>query len=600
VSVPAEGGTSGEVAEGVLPELLRGIYVGRRSGTLHLVRGDEEQSLRFHAGHIVNARTNIVEDRLGEMLVRRGLLSPPDLARATEVVVREKRRLGVVLAELGLLDAGGLEDAIALHVREMLARLFAWPDGLYAFKDETGDAAGQEVTLKLSTGELILEAVRAVRDPDVVRYALGDIDRVLALSSDPLLRFQKLTLSPADGFVLSRVDGSTSAREILQLMPLPPEETQRSLFGLLSTGVIQYAPGQRRKRDAAAPAQPVREQPRPVPDEPLPAQRPEPPQPLPQPPPQPPPATAAAAMPEPAPPPPVAEPTAPAPAPASPDQKAEERRLEILEAWEGLATRNHFEVLGLQRAVGEVEVKEAYFGLAKRFHPDIHHGASLGDLRDKLEAVFIRLGEAYDTLRDPKRRGEYEERLGRFRPRPGEAPTATQTAGPAPEPEPPRDPEEEARLAEEALRKAAKLLEQARVLEQEKPGEAEYQRLTYDAIRLVEPVLNAVQGPSRLRAQLLLARGYFKNPKWAKRAEELLLTASRESPQSAEAWALLGAIYAARGLRTRALSMYKKALELKPDHEEAGRYVAENAALEPRAPEPESGSGLLGRLFRKS
>ena len=112
------------------------MYVGRRSGMLHLVRGDEEQSLRFRGGHIVNAHTNVVEDRLGEMLVRRGLLSPADLARATEVVMRDKRRLGEVLAELGLLDANGLEDAIALHVHEMLARLFAWPDGLYAFKDE--------------------------------------------------------------------------------------------------------------------------------------------------------------------------------------------------------------------------------------------------------------------------------------------------------------------------------------------------------------------------------------------------------------------------------------------------------------------------------
>ena len=259
MGAPTGGGTSGEIAEGVLPELLRTMYVGRRSGTLQLLRGDEEQSLRFRGGHIVNAHTNIVADRLGEMLVRRKLLSEADLARATEVVVREKRRLGEVLAELGLLDAGGLEDAIALHVHEMLARLFAWPDGHYAFKDDAEETSTGEVTLKLSTGELILEAVRAVRDPDVVRYALGDIDRVLALSSDPLLRFQKLTLSPTDGFVLSRIDGVASAREILQVIPLPVEETQKSLFGLLSTGVIEYPPGQRRKRDAAAPARPARE-----------------------------------------------------------------------------------------------------------------------------------------------------------------------------------------------------------------------------------------------------------------------------------------------------------------------------------------------------
>jgi curved DNA-binding protein CbpA len=593
---------SGEIAEGVLPELLRTMYVGRRSGMLHLVRGDEEQSLRFRGGHIVNAHTNVVENRLGEMLVRRKLLSEADLARATEVVVREKRRLGEVLSELGLLEAGGLEDAIALHVHEMLARLFAWPDGLYVFKHETEAPSTGEVTLKLSTGELILEAVRAVRDPDVVRYALGDIDRVLALSSDPLLRFQKLTLSPADGFVLSRIDGVASAREILQMIPLPVEETQKSLFGLLSTGIIEYALGQRRKRNAAAPAVAPREAQRPTTAVPAPAPHPQTPPPAPAPAPQPQPAPAAA--PGPVTPPPQAPPPAAAVAPPL-DQESEELRLEIVAAWEGLATRNHFEVLGLERAVSEAEVKEAYFGLAKRLHPDVHHGASLGDLRDKLEAVFIRLGEAYDTLRDPKRRGEYEERLGRFKSRPAQIPPAGQASGPgeapeAPEaPAPPRDPEEEARLAEEALRKAAKLLEQAKNLEQEKPDEPEHQRFTYDAIRLLEPILDVVQGKSRLRAQILLARGYSKNPKWAKRAEELLLDASRENPQNAEPWAVLGAIYAARGLRTRAVSMYKKALELKPDHEEAFRYLAENTGPEPAPAEDEGGSGLLGRLFRR-
>jgi len=593
----------GEIAEGVLPQLLRGLYVGRRSGMLRCSRAEEEQSLRLRAGHIVNAHTNVISDRLGEMLVRRGLLSQPDLERATEIVVRDKRRLGEVLAELGLLDANGLEDAIALHVHEMLARLFAWTDGAYAFKDEGQEPPSGEVTLKLSTGELILEAVRAVRDPDVVRYALGDVDRVLALSSDPLLRFQKLTLSPADGFVLSRVDGATTAREILQMIPLPVEETQKSLFGLLSTGVIEYGEKQQPKRKAPAvplppvPPAPAAAEPPPAPVPPRPeappAPRSEPPRASPPPAVAPPPPAAVA-------PPPPAAARAPAAAPAAADQKAEERRKEILDAWEGLATRTHFEVLGLARNVSEAEVKEAYFGLAKRFHPDVHHGAQLGDLRDKLEAVFIRLGEAYDTLRDPKRRGDYEARLGRARPQPALGSSATPAGGTtAPEPPPARDPEEEARLAEEALRKAAKLLEQAKTLEQEKPDDHQHQRITYDAIQLLEPVLETATGKSRLRAQLLLARGYSKNPKWAKRAEELLLEASRENPKSIEPLALLGAIYAARGIKSRALGMYKKVLELKSDHEEAFKYVAENSTLEPPADEPEGGGGLLGRLFRK-
>jgi curved DNA-binding protein CbpA len=587
VSAPRQDGTSGEIAEGVLPQLLRSLYVGRRSGMLRLKRGEEEQSLRFRGGTIVNAHTNVVADRLGEMLVRRGLLSQADLERATEIVVRDRRRLGAVLAELGLLDTNGLEDAIALHVHEMLARLFAWPDGSYVFTDEASQPSGGEVTLKLSTGELILEAVRAVKDPDVVRYALGDLDRLLQLSNDPLLRFQTLTLSPTDGFVLSRVDGSTSAHELLQMIPLPAEETQRSLFGLLSTGVVEY--GEKKRKEAAAASPLPREPPTPPPAAATPHE--------PSPPVQPASPPAPPAPPVPTAPPPAS--TAPATPPAAPlDAKAEERRREIMEAWEGLATRTHFEVLGLARAVGEVEVKEAYFRLAKRFHPDVHHGASLGDLRDKLEAVFIRLGEAYDTLRDPKRRGDYEARLGRARPQP--ATGAAPEAGAAPHAAPAApDPEEEAREVEEALRKAAKLMDQARTLEQEKPEDHQHQRLTYDAIQLLEPALVKARGKARLRGQLLLARGYSKNPKWAKRAEEMLLEASRENPKVPEPLALLGEIYAARGIRSRALSMYKKVLELKPDHEEAFKYVAENNPVE-TDPEPERGGGLLGRLFKKS
>jgi tetratricopeptide (TPR) repeat protein len=552
----------GELAEGVVPDLLREIYVGRRNGTLHLVRGNERQSLRFRRGHIVNAHTNVLEERLGEMLVRRGLLSEADLARATETVVRDKRRLGEVLGEMRLIDASGLEDAVALHVHEMLARVFAWPDGTYSFEEEPEGGPGEELTLKLSTGELILEAVQAVRDPDVVRYALGDMDRVLVLSNDPLLRFQTLTLSPADGFVLSRIDGVASAREVVQMSPLPPEQAQRSLLGLLSTGVVEYA-GVRRPSDTRAPAPP--------PAAPRPA--------------TPPPAT-----PRPAEPPAPLVPPESRPARAgadSHDGEAAERRREIREAYEG-RTRNHFEVLGLSRSAGENEVKEAYFRLAKRFHPDVHHGASLGDLRDDLEAVFIRLGEAYEVLRDPRKRGDYEERLGRQRPKPvasaGEA-TAGSAAPPPLEPsaaEPARDPEEEARLAEESIRRAAKLFEQEKY---------------WDAIQLLVPAVEAVTGKARLRGQLLLARSRAKNPRWVKEAEEVLLTATRESPQAVDAWVLLGELYAQKGLRTRAVSMYRKALELKPDHEEAAQYLRANAA-EPEPP-GEDGGGLLGRFFKK-
>jgi curved DNA-binding protein CbpA len=97
-----------------------------------------------------------------------------------------------------------------------------------------------------------------------------------------------------------------------------------------------------------------------------------------------------------------------------------------------LKTRTHFEVLGIERGATEQQVKEAYFRLARRFHPDSHHDATLADLVDQLEAVFIRLGEAYEVLKTPRLRADYEERLGRQRPRPGSVRRSVASLDPEP------------------------------------------------------------------------------------------------------------------------------------------------------------------------
>ncbi len=542
----------GTIEEGVLPGLLREIYVGRKSGTFKFVRGEERFSVRFARGTIVNVQTNVTQGRLGELLEKHKLVSSDDLARAAELVVREKMRLGQALIKLEVIDVSQLEDAIALHVHDSLSRVFTWNEGGYEFVEEEVPPEEAELTLKLSTGELILEAVRATSDPDVVRYALGDIDRVLQLSPDPLLRFQKITLSPADGFVLSRVDGSTTAREIIQLIPLPPEETQKSLFGLLCTGIAEYGDKKTRRTPPPRPIAPV------------PSAAPSPPGPAPAP--APPPAKAPAA---PVPPP------APAPPPAG--DSATDRRTEILEAFAGLKTKNFFEVMGIGRTATEGQVKEAYFRLAKRFHPDVHHGESLGDLRDQLEALFIRLGDAYETLKNPKTREAYEARL------PRDKGTGKILPGP-PEPEPPPpppDPEAEAKRAEDDIRRAEKHIEKEQY---------------WDAIQLLRPAIPLARNPKLLaRGHIALAKANLKNPKWVKDAENTLKDLLKVDPKHVEAHFMLGSIYKAGGLKTRSESMFRKVLELQPDHEGALTEVGPLPA-EPQTPE---GGGLIKKLFKK-
>jgi serine/threonine protein kinase/tetratricopeptide (TPR) repeat protein len=550
-AVPAGTG-SGSAA---LPRLLRDLYVGRKSGLLHFTHGDERRSVRFRKGQIVNASSTVVTERLGDALLRHGLLAEPEIRRASELAEREGRRLGTALVEMGLMDRGRLEDALASQVRDILMVVFSRSDGTFFF-EETGEGPpDEETTLKLSTGEMILEAVRRVSDPSAVRSALGDLDRVLSLSTDPLLRFQKITFTPTDGYVLSRVDGVLSAREVIQVVSLPQEEVERSLFGLLCTGVVEYLEATRTRAPKSRKGAKVDTAPEP---------------------------------------PPAPAPAAKEPAPKPVDEMearraAEARRREVIQAYDGLKSRTHFEVLGIARNATETQVKEAYFRLAKRFHPDVQHDPALADMHDKLEAIFIRLGDAYEVLRNAQSRASYESTLGPsgIRPPTAQAPAPSATGPHAPVAPPPRaaqaPPAQGEARAQAAIRSAERLV-----------ADEKY----WDAIQALEQALPWADGKTLQRVRVLLARVYLKNPKWVKRAEEVLQTVVQEDPKNAEAYFVLGTIYKGGGLRNRAVSMFRKVMELQPGHEDA---VAELIALGEAISAQGGGSeGLIKKLFGKS
>jgi TolA-binding protein len=545
-----DGAASGRLLPGALPQVLRDLYVHRRSGLLHLTRdgtaqgaadGVERRSVRFRLGHIVHAQSNVPEERMGAALVRRGLITETDLERATLLVKSTQLRLGQVLEEMNLVHRDSLEDVLAFQVQDVLAKVFAWTDGGYAFEPESSEASmAAGVVLKMSTGDLVLQAARSVTEPAVVRAALGDMDRPLALSSDPLLRFQRLSLGPSDGYLLSRVDGNLTANDVVALVPLPPEEVHQSLFGLVCTGVIDFLQAREapaRPRPAAAIAPP-----------PPPVVR----------------SRAAAPAPAPAAAAPLPPPSTAAPAAAGSGTVA--TRDEILEAHGALGKRTHFEVLGVERSASQREVEQAFHRLARRYHPDAHHDRALADLRDKLVAVFVRLGEAHQTLRDPQRRASYERMLG-------PAPRVASPAGAG-----------ASQTAEAAAQAAVPEADPA--LWVKRATQLITEKQYWDAIQLLDEAMPRLEGKLRNRARLLLATAYSKNPKWLREAETVLLELVKDEPKNAEAHYLLGTIYS-RSLKARAAAMFDKALELNPDHkrarEERDLLGDQPATADPRA-----------------
>lgn len=77
--------------------------------------------------------------------------------------------------------------------------------------------------------------------------------------------------------------------------------------------------------------------------------------------------------------------------------------------------RSLFVRLGIAETAGRDEVKKAFLGLARQFHPDRFASPALADLADTVRDFFAAVNEAYEVLSDDRRRAEYlAERKGKL------------------------------------------------------------------------------------------------------------------------------------------------------------------------------------------
>lgn len=66
--------------------------------------------------------------------------------------------------------------------------------------------------------------------------------------------------------------------------------------------------------------------------------------------------------------------------------------------------KDYYQIMGINRDATPDEIKRAYRKLARKYHPDVSKEANA-------EAKFKELGEAYEVLKDPKKRAAYD-RIG--------------------------------------------------------------------------------------------------------------------------------------------------------------------------------------------
>jgi DnaJ-domain-containing protein 1 len=357
---------NGRLSDHPLAELVREISDARLSGALRLERDRAKAVVYFDGGEVAAAVSNARALRLAEVLRRSGAVDASRIYASVSERMSDEQT-GAALLNAGLLDESGLKRLQERQAKEVLGEVLRWTEGFWSFDPRVRLASAHAARLEVSG--LLSESARNL-PPELIAARMRDDEQTVG----PTEGFEEkmgagLRLLPAEAFVMSRVYAPTPLGEVVAVSGLPEEETRRAVYVLALGGLLTRTGG---LRILPAEALKVAAQQR---------------------------AAAEARAAEPS------RPTVERPPTAEPEPDRQGTIEELLERARGAT---HYEVLGVARSAPTEEVKRAYYAHARRLHPDRFRRDADEETRQRIDAAFARIAQAYDVLKDTALRAAYD------------------------------------------------------------------------------------------------------------------------------------------------------------------------------------------------
>jgi tetratricopeptide (TPR) repeat protein len=252
------------------------------------------------------------------------------------------------------------------------------------------------------------------------------------------------------------------------------------------------------------------------------------------------------------------EPKFPPPAEDSLDTKRFEEEIRALLDLAGKST--YYELLSVTATSPPELVKENFHRLARKFHPDRHMGHS--EWLDLLQDLMGRLTIAYKTLVDDQKRAAYDKQL---------AAAGAFTLG--------QDKTESEATVDECLTRAKQALRAHNFA-----GSILWLRKCVEI------------APNVAKHHAMLGRSLAAFPQYRQDAVRHFSLAIELDQWNTSTYFQFGELYEAMGLPWRAVPLYRRILEIDPEHAKA---IERLTALEKKADSPKSkpGKSFLSRLL---
>jgi DNA-binding response OmpR family regulator/tetratricopeptide (TPR) repeat protein len=355
----------GNLRETEFAEVLSELHRWRATGALLLENTPVKKLVWVREGAPIFVRSNLLVEALGQLLVRERMITLAECEEGLRRLKESKRQLGTELIEMGCISPANLAYALQLQVEQKLFDVFDWTEGSYRFNPRATMPAMQ-IALELTPAKTLLEGIRRTYDDPRALRGLGDVEaHAVALTDDPLDRFQDMGLDPEEAQFYALIDGRRTVRELLDFGVLPAEDARKLLYALRCANMIHFAVPDARP---AQPAAPIVARPPPLPD-------------------------------------------LPERAMSEPEREQRDQVQRLAARAQDLRRGTLFDVLGVRSDASELEIRYGFAALAKENHPDRLGPDATSEARAFAEDVFMQISFAHDTLVDRRKRAEYELQL---------------------------------------------------------------------------------------------------------------------------------------------------------------------------------------------
>lgn len=252
-----------------LADIFQLIGLQRKTGVLSLRSPDDVVTISFVDGKVVAADSlnDRLEDRLGQILLKTGVISNEELAASLKEQMETLERLGRVLLRRKALDREALKEALQRQTLQIIYRVFRWQDGDYNFSQEVSVDYDPDLVIPITAESILMEGARMLDEWPIIERriphrgmlfvptpAATQVEVKDTEGEEDLIDFDleqsppapagesgRIVVSPSEHAILQLVDGFNSVEEIIKNSSLSEFETSKALYTLLSRGLIREA-----------------------------------------------------------------------------------------------------------------------------------------------------------------------------------------------------------------------------------------------------------------------------------------------------------------------------------------------------------------------